>query len=331
MITGALWEGAEDLTFSSYSVENIQLPTAINPARSWQFAIYNPPFGNAQLPLAPGYGDAGAFGLNPSLLCGTDYAHLCLIAGSPGKSSEFLAYNTDQTQAGVPLPIGWHILSLLCGSGSGAAVTKSHILYDGHEVNSYIFQGDANTCPDPTSGNYQIGGSSLYPGTVFTGKVAAAWAWSVPLTLSEGASAAEAAMSYIRSKGIVTQFGNASNGTPLLLAGIDSRTVGFGLTNTSDDWIYQMSLNTTFARVNLAASGQEAFDACVQFDTVFGEQYPIGPAGPVITLLWGGVNDIQYSIQTCERDSSKPAMPCAKGQGVRFSGDSRNGNQLELF
>ncbi len=297
-ITGPLWEGTQDLTFTAYSQEYVQVPTSLNATRSWQFAIYNPPNGGAQIPLAPGYGDITAFGVNPSLLCGTDTSHLCLDAGTPGRSSEFSAFNTDGTQAGVPLGVGWHIVSLLCGSSTGGVASKTHILYDGLEVQSYVFQGDANTCPNPTSGNYQVGGSDVYTGTVFTGKVAAFWAWSEPLTLADGAAAARAALGYIQSKGVITQFGNAMNPTPLLLAGIDSRTAGFLLTNGSaDSWVNQMSLNVPFTRVNLGSNGQYAYDSCVQFSTVFGEQYPGHPSGPLVTVLWGGVNDIQFSNQ----------------------------------
>jgi hypothetical protein len=317
-ISGATWEGSQDLNFAYGNY--IQLPSALNATRSWQFAIYSAPFGNAQYPLAPGYGNANNFGFNPSVLCGTDTAHLCLISGTPGKSSEFDAFNTDGTQAGVALTPGWHIVSLLCGSNSGGAVIKSHILYDGQEVSSYVTQGDALTCPNPVRGNYQIGGSSTYTGTWFLGKVGAAWAWSVPLTLSEAATAASSALAYLQVKGVTTQFDNAMNPTPLLLAGFDSRTAGFGLDSASQAWPTAMSLtDSTFTRVNLGVIGQLAYDACVQFDVVFGEQLPVTP-GEVISILWGGVNDIQYSSQTAAQIAAdlKCMVAKAKVRGSRI-------------
>ncbi|MEO8735614.1 MAG: GDSL-type esterase/lipase family protein [Edaphobacter sp.] len=295
-ISGAAWEGKTDLNFAATG-EYIQLPTALNATRTWQFAIYSPPFGWAAQPLAPGYGDVTAFGINPSILCGTDAQHLCLMAGGHGKSLDFKAYTTDSTEAAEPLTAGWHIVSLLCGSNVAGVVTKTHILYDGAEVGSYVNQGDSNTCPNPTTGNYQIGGSSVFTGSWFIGKVAAAWAWSTPLSLGDGAAAAKSALDYIRAKGVATDFRKPVNVSPMVIGGLDSRTYGVQLMPTTT-WLATLSLtDPSYTKLNLGVSGMVVYDACAMFDLMYGQQIA-GSSGPVITVLWGGVNDITYGSPT---------------------------------
>lgn len=294
-ISGATWEGKVDLNFASTG-EFIQLPVALNATKTWQFAIYSPPFGTETQPQAPGYGAPSQFGTNPALLCGTDTQHLCLIATSyfSPKSLRFMAYTTDSTEAAEPLSAGWHIVSLLCGSNVGGVVTKTHILYDGEEVGSYVVQGSANTCPNPTTGNYQIGGSSALTGSWFVGKVAAAWAWSVPLSLNDGAAAAKSALDYIRAKGVVTDFRPTVHTAPLIVGGLDSRTSGIQLTPTTT-WLATLSLtDSTYTRLNFGNPGELAYDGCAMFDATYGSQ--ISPlSAPTITVLWGGVNDILFS------------------------------------
>lgn len=292
-IAGALWEGKRDLNFPALG-DYIQLPTALNATKAWQFAIYSAPFGSAAQPQAPGYGHSTTFASNPSILCGTDTQHLCLIAGGHGKSMGFKAYTTDSTESAEPLTAGWHIVSLLCGSNVAGVVTKTHILYDGAEVGNYVVQGDANTCPNPNTGNYQIGGSAALTGSWFLGKVAAAWAWSTPLSLSDGAAAAKSALDYIRAKGVATEFRKPVNTSPVVIGGLDSRTFGVQLTPTTT-WLAMLSLtDPSYTKLNLGISGMVAYDGCPMFDLMYGQQIA-GSSGPVITALWGGVNDITYN------------------------------------
>jgi hypothetical protein len=316
VIAGATWEGKTDLNFT-VTGQYVQLPVALNAAKSWQFAIYSPPFGTGVQPQAPGYGNPSSFGVNTSLLCGTDTQHLCLVAGLDvqAQSMKFQVYNTDQTEAAEPLSAGWHIVSLLCGSNVGGVVTKTHLLYDGAEVGGYIHQGDASTCPSPSSGNYQIGGSSILTGTWFLGKVAAAWAWSTPLSLSEGAAAAKSALDYIRAKGVQTTFRSVVHTTPVIVGGLDSRTSGVQLTPTTT-WLATLSLtDPTYTTVNLGIPGAMAYDTCAMFDLMYGEQIS---QAPVITVLWGGVNDILHSQPPrAIANSLRCMVQKAKAQGSR--------------
>ena len=57
-ISGATWDGTADLNFTGKE-GNVQLPTALNAAQAWQFALYLPPFGSGADPQAPGTGRAG--------------------------------------------------------------------------------------------------------------------------------------------------------------------------------------------------------------------------------------------------------------------------------
>ena len=166
----------------------------------------------------------------------------------------------------------------------GGTVTKTHILYDGAEVGSYASQGDANTCPNPTSGNYQVGGSSALTGSWFLGKVAAVWAWSAPLSLSDGAAAAKSAMDYIRSKGVATEFRNATHTAPLIIGGLDSRTYGTQLTPTTT-WLATLALtDPSYTTLNLGIPGEMVYDACAMFDAMYAPQMS-QTSGPVVLAL----------------------------------------------
>jgi hypothetical protein len=316
-IHGATWEGTQDLNFAAQG-QYVQLPTNINAAKAWQFALYNPVYGSATAPQAPGYGWAASFPANPSLLCGTTTGQLCLIGASPGRSMAFQAFNTDGTTAGEPMAPGWHVFTLLCGSNVGGVITKTRYLYDGAEVSSYTTQGDAGTCPAPTSGNYQIGGSAQYTQTWFLGKVAGAWAWSTPLSFGDGVAAAQSALTYLKAKGVQTEFRKVASSSPVILAGFDSRTFGIGVTaNTA--WPAVMSLTDgSYTRVNLGSPGQTAYDACVQFDLTYAEQMGPGTA-PAIAVLWGGVNDMLYTSQTPRQiaNSLHCLVKKAKAAGAR--------------
>ncbi len=318
-INGPSWEGSADLNFDNL-FEYMQMPVAVNAAKTFQFAAYFPVFGGATLPQAPGYGWPSSYGANASIFCGTDPSQLCLLANSinGAKAFSFFASNTDGTEASVPIAPGWHVFTLICGGNSGGVVSKTHYLYDGTEVSGYLRQGDVNTCPVPGGGNYQFGGSSLFYYSWFMGKLGGAWAWSKRLTVAEAATAASGALNFIQSKGVVTSFSNASNNPVVLIGGLDSRTYGAGV-SPQTVWLQTMNLNdASLRRVNLGIPGQYAYDACNQFDLTYGEQIPISPA-PAITVLWGGVNDFLYSSQTPQQVAA--SLQClvkkAKAAGSR--------------
>ena len=294
---GPVWEGSADLNFTGGQAQYVSVPAALNAAKTWQIAMYVPVYGNGTGPQAPGYGTNSNFAQNPAVLCGSDTAHPCFYQGDVGqlKTTSLFRATTDTTQAAEPMDAGWHVFTVICGTSGASQATKTHYLYDGAEVGGYFYQGDANTCPTlPTSagsGNYQIGGSTLYGGAFWTGKIAAAWAWSVPLSVSDGAAAAKAARDYLAAKGVPSTYRAAVTTTPLLLAGLDSRTFGVGLTS-STVWPATMVLtDTSYTRVNLGIPGAAAYEMCQQFDLVYGQQITAN-SGPVITVLWGGINDI---------------------------------------
>ena len=325
-ITGASWEGTSgegvDLNFTA-TQQYVQLPTALNAAQAWQFAIYLPPFGTGAAPQAPGYGDPGGFPSYPALLCGTDRGHLCLLANSNLYSrflTRFVAFSTDGTESGEALTAGWHVFTLLCGSSVNGVVTKTRYLYDGAEVGSYLKQGDAGTCPAPTSGNYQIGGSDTYAGqSYFRGKVAATWAWSSTLSLADGVAAARSALDYLKQKGVQTEFRKtAASPVPQILAGADSRTFGYNLTPATA-WPAMMQLtDQSYTHVNLGVVGAQVEDLCLQFDLIYGP-YLSSAGGPTIAVLWGGVNDILQTSMTPRMVAN--ALHCmvtkAKSAGAR--------------
>ena len=299
-INGPAWDGSADLDFEGTG-QAVSLPAALNAAQAWQFAIFLPPFGSQTAPQAPGAGEPGAFPTYPSLLCGTDRAHLCLLANSMLTSKylmRFDAFSTDGTESAEPMTAGWHVFTLLCGSKVNGVVTKTHYLLDGAEVGSYVNQGDAGTCPVAPSGNYQLGGSDIYAGqSYWRGKVAATWAWSTHLSVADGVAAAKSALDYLKQKGVQTEYSKVLNPTPQIVAGLDSRTFGLQLTPTTV-WPATMQLtDATYARVDLGVSGAQVQDLCEQFDLLYGPHLDRAGA-PTIVVLWGGVNDLIQTANT---------------------------------
>ncbi len=309
------WEGGTDLDFRAAQGQYIQLPAGLNGAKAWQFAIYSPPFGYQGGAPAPLY--AGLPG-NQTILCGTDQAHLCLINSSifSPKSMRFFAITTDHTEPTEYLSAGWHVVTFLCGGSVNGLTQKTHVLYDGAEVGGYVQQGDVNTCPVATSGNYQIGGSNLYGETWFAGKIAAAWAWSSILSVQDGTAAANEALSFLRSKGVPVKYRSLAPVTPTIVAGLDSRTMGVGLSPTTV-WPATMQLNDpSYTVVNLGAAGQTAFDACLMFDQSYALQV-VPNSVPEITVLWGGVNDYSFQNSRQIANNLRCMVTKAKALGSR--------------
>ena len=320
-INGATWDGTADLNFTGTG-EFVKLPAALNAAQAFQFAIYLPPYGAATAPQAPGGGQTSDFPNYPAVICGSDTSHMCLIANSPTTSSyltRFDAYATDGTESAEALTAGWHIVTVLCGSNVNGVVTKTHYLYDGAEVGSYINQGDAGTCPIAPGGNYQLGGSGVYAGNAFWhGKIAASWAWSTHLSLADGVAAAKSGLDYIKQKGVQTEFRKMTNIAPQIVAGLDSRTYGLQLTPTTV-WPATMQLtDPSYTRVNLGYTGAQVQDICPQFDLLYGP-YLNNTGGPSIVVLWGGINDMLKTSGTTRQIANglRCLVTKAKADGAR--------------
>jgi lysophospholipase L1-like esterase len=315
-ISGATWESTADLTFTTLG-QYIQMPVAVNQANTFQFAIYAPPFGNGVAPQPPGYGGAGGFGANASLLCGTDSVHSCLVSASllSGPHSErFYALNSSHTEALEALTAGWHIVTLV----NGQSGQLDHIYFDGAEVNGYVAQG-SGMLSHPTTGNYQIGGSSAYFGTWWLGKVAAAWAWSSSLSGTDVQAAATAATAFVRGKGGFVNYRPAPHDAGLIIGGLDSRTQGTnGVSSAANVWLANLSLtDSTYTTLNLGFAGSLAYDDAANFDMVYGPAIGTG-SGPSILILWGGVNDYPHGFSSRQiANSLKKMTQKAKALGAR--------------
>ncbi len=325
-ISGATWDGTADLNFATAG-EYIQLPTALNQTNTFQFVIYAPPEGFATAPLPPGYGDS--FPNAVALLGGTDTSHTCLTASSLDwpKSPRFYAFNSSHTESTESLPAGWHVVTFVNGVGSDT----DHWYYDGAEVTSYVTQASGGIL-HPSSGNYQIGGCSAYSGagTWWLGKVAAAWAWSTPLSPTEVAAAAKSALDYARAKGAVHDYRVAANASPLIIGGLDSRTYGIG---TTKPWISNLTLtDSTYTTLNLGVPSMMAMDGASMFGQMYAPHISTG-ASPVIVALWGGINDMISGMPTqAIANALRSMVQQAKAKGARVilateidAGTSNNG------
>ncbi|HEU5340509.1 SGNH/GDSL hydrolase family protein [Edaphobacter sp.] len=308
VISGATWEGTADLSF--VQGDYIQLPTALNQTNTFQFVVYIPPMAGAKDgSIAPAYGENG----NPSILCGTDTAHTCLIPSSLlyPQSQRFMAYNTSSTESQEFLSAGWHVVTFV----NGIAPDKDHWYYDGAEVTSYVAQGSGGIA-HPATGNYQIGGSNAYSGTWWAGKVAAAWAWSTALPPADVAAAAKSALDYATAKGAIQTYRVAESDTPLVIGGLDSRTYGAHVTTP---WIDKLTLtDSTYTPLDLGVSGLQATDAAAMFDLMYGP-YIHKNSAPVIVALWGGINDMANVHETTQQlaDALHSMVRKAKADGAR--------------
>lgn len=310
------WDGSADLNFTATDGQYISLPTAVNALQTWQILFYNPPFSSSvtSVGAAPVYqAPPGA----ESLLCGSNTSVPCFANNGylTAQSSNFYAFNTDHTEAAPYLNAGWHVVTYICGSSQSAA----HILYDGVEVGSYLTQG-ASTCPVATSGNYQLGGSSIYgkSETTFVGRMAGAWAWSTALTVSEAQTAGQTALSFLQAKGIPLNYPSLNPTTPLILTGLDSRTAGAGEGNSSTKiWPFEMKLtDPSYKVINLANGGETVFDTVNEFSVLYKLQF-VPQTVPVIIMLWGGVNDANFQSAQQIADNLHSLVLQSKALGAR--------------
>ena len=310
-LVGPTWEGTTGLNFAIPG-QYLNLPSALNQANSWMFALYSPPLGFATYPQPPGYGNPSDFGGNPSLLCGSTQLHTCLIASSYFKplSQSFFAFNTDATEAAQPIPAGWHIV-LLVGGQNG---NPDHIFYDGVEV-PYAHQG-SGMFTHPSTGSYQIGGSDLFISTWFIGKIAAAWAWSTSLSPNDAPAAYSSALNFLHVKGAAPTYAPVVHRTPLIIAGLDSRTQGEGVTLP---WPNLLNLtDSSYTTLNLGFYASTNYDHVAMFDALHAPQI-LANTAPTIEIFWGGSNDFHstnMSIRTIA-DSLKALTHKSKALGAK--------------
>lgn len=309
---GPTWVQNQGLDFR-VAGQYIDLPPSANPVQSWQMAVYNPPYSSRidHVGQAPVY---SGFGSNPTLLCGSAAVNPCFLQSSyvTGSSSRFYAL-TDHTEAASFLSAGWHVVTFVCGTASNPA----HIFYDAAEVSSYVVQG-TNTCPVATGGNLQIAGSTYYQ-AFWTGRVAAAWLWDVPLSVADAQASAQAGLDLLTQRGIPLPYPNVQATTPLVIAGLDSRTAGAGAGLTDQTmWPSEMHLSDpTYQVINVARGGQTVYDEINQFNILYGLQYQPNTV-PVIIVLWGGVNDFQFQTPQQIADNLHLAVQKAKAAGARI-------------
>ncbi len=296
-ITGGTWEGTTDLNFSDLA-SYIQLPTAVNQANTFQFAIYEPPFGSGSGALPPGNGGEYNWGSNAALLCGTNTSFTCLISTSVLNgliSPRFDAFGTSNTEACEPLSAGWHVVTFVNGQGGAS----DHWYYDGAESPCYINQGTGGIT-HPTSGNYQIGGSNERGGNWWAGKVAAAWAWSTSLSANDVEAASSAATAYVKSKGGFTQYRPLQHASSEIVVGMDSLTSGCcGVSSPAKAWPANLSLtDTSYSSnvVNLAQGGTTVYDHAAMFDMLYTPVIGNRTSGNTVVILWGGVNDFEHNL-----------------------------------
>ena len=296
-ITGGTWEGTTDLNFTDLA-SYIQLPTAVNQANTFQFAIYEPPFGSGSGGLPPGNGGEYNWGSNAALLCGTNTSFTCLISTSVLNgliSPRFDAFGTSNTEACEPLSAGWHVVTFVNGQGGAL----DHWYYDGAESPCYIDQGTGGIT-HPTSGNYQIGGSNERGGNWWAGKVAAAWAWSTSLSANDVEAASSAATAYVKSKGGFTQYRPMQHASSELVVGMDSLTSGCcGVSSAAKAWPMNLSLtDTSYSSnvVNLSQGGTTVYDHAAMFDMLYAPVIGNRASGDTVVILWGGVNDFEHTL-----------------------------------
>ena len=310
----ATWEGITDLNIPNY-VGGLSLPAAINTAKTLLFAVYAPPFMNDTNSSNPSWQP-------PAYPWQTGYATVffCSTSGAPCWIDNAYGYGAIDKSLGpydlysgvgpsVAQASGWHTIEVDCGE---YGYDQPVIYYDGTPVAGYAmpWRGNPMCGISNSNGNLQIG---VGLSGAWLGKIAFFAAWSTHLSAGDVASAHQAVWSYIQSKGGAPAYLPINRATPAVLAGIDSRTVGYGTSN--GPWTGHISLtDSTYSVLNLATAGTTLFDHCAMFNTIYAPY--VSPISQNILVFWGGINDINLSSESTAQQASY--LQCLVTQGKQL-------------
>lgn len=272
----------------------VQLPTSENAWKTMIIAGYFPNWGTS---LGVNWGDTFSFPTNGSLLGGTNSNLTTTVdwnpASQPGREADSLwTFRPTGHNQGMnkPIPLGWHVITLVCDTGGGTA----QYYVDG---NAYPMSAtNVTTCPTSTAtGNQQIGGTSLFTNTwksmILAGSETYYTARS-PLQIYEES---QAWLNYMKSNVQQPQSEQytGNNSPPVLMLCCDSRTVS---STAPPGLITHITLDDTSAVIKLSASsGTALYDVCTM--NTMPDLVSLSPdisnplAAKLAIIVWAGVND----------------------------------------
>jgi trimeric autotransporter adhesin len=274
--------------------EQVALPSALNSAKTWFFAVYINPIDEAGLSnqypaLITSSQDSSGLNLllvyensTGSLFSNEGVLAPTIFGGSSGSAAPNLVY-------------GFHVLTFVLGTGSG---NLDHIYIDGTEVASYNIQG--SEAGAQTTGNLFLGSSNTanFHNSGFIGTYYRTVAMSSnTLTAAQIATISGLIKNSVAGRGVPTTPIPVVQNAPALYAIGDSITFGDGLGNPStQSWPANLSLTNqpSYKVVNDGIIG-------LRVQTMSGMETnrvaPLCPTsgGPSVAIVFAGTNDLNTS------------------------------------
>jgi trimeric autotransporter adhesin len=188
---------------------------------------------------------------------------------------------------------GFHSVCFTLGTGGGD-LNRAYI--DGVEV-SYTVQGSSYGAQ--SSGNLYLGSSGVAPFTTsgFTGTFYRFVTWASELTPSQIAAVSKAGIAEIAARGVATVPVGSPQIAPQLIVGIDSLTIGQGLSSPStQNWAANLSLvnQPAYTLTNYGITGmtvQAVSGAEMNRGALLCNS---GTSNPSVYIVLGGENDAAF-------------------------------------
>jgi hypothetical protein len=272
------------LQFTGYTAENVALPSALNSALTFIFAVYWSP-----ISTSPG---------------GTVYnvngypAFLTSSLGNPGLN--FIT-SLDSESYGVPIIIngssitrssnfatGLTVFAFVLGTGSG---NLDHLYINGTE---YPYVSQASNAGAQPSGNLFLGAT---PGTLWASSSPQATFYRARIYSTQKSAADILALTQIfradvASRGVATTPFPTPTGTPTIHCIGDSIQAGYGGTSGAPCATLSLLNQPTYAIENWGISSQKLQQFAASEPNRVGLQCPDAGGAKNIALIEGGVNDI---------------------------------------
>jgi hypothetical protein len=261
----------------------VSLPSAVNNLRTFEFVIniptnYNP--GPNTSIITPSSNSSGA--------------PIFFLSGWEGSGNEFTVTpgvslwkygGPVSTGSQVYLSAGNHVITITLGTNCTS--DKSHIYYDGQEINPYLTQGcEAGTA---TAYNWILGGGPFAAASPVTQYEFLGWSSELTQTQIQQEVAASTSDLTLRGAGSIGL--QWSGYYPNFFAYGDSLTACYEISNYADCWVNQPpSPVPTFFIYNFGNPGKNA-DYIMSMDAGQAEAGCNSNQGPSIAAIWDGTNN----------------------------------------
>ena len=318
---GTLGTGAQAPTWATSGLsftpgQGVSLPTSLNAAKTFFFAVYINPVTTGNSTVAT---TGNQFPLLLSSSQGAAGFNVMYLKASPvtGLETSYVwtptiySNTSPATSAPNPLP-GFHILGVVAGTGSG---NVDHLYLDGVEVATYTMQG--SSAGTLSAGNLWLGSTNtgVWAGSGLFGTMYRFVAYSGQLSAAQVQSATVAIRQDVASRGVSVTPTTAILNSPQLHTIGDSITYGSGV---STPWPLLLTLtNQPSYTINNWGIPGFTLRGMVNVEPNRVDLRCSTEFGPATAIVFGGTNDF---VQVASTASSVFQTMAAEVQTLKQAG-----------